>query len=233
MMKRSFDFTAALIGLSVLFPVVLIVSIWIKLDSSGPVFYRAERGGRGGKPFRIFKFRSMVTNADKIGGPSTSGADSRMTRSGRFIRSWKLDEVPQLINVLKGEMSLVGPRPEVMSKVSEYNEEEKKTLELRPGITDWASIWNSDEGGILEGAVDADSVYEEVIRPTKIKLQLFYRETRSFIGDLKIIFGTLFCIVNKHWVPKELQDYPRFKELRSKALVVIERQKKEQQEKDV
>jgi len=224
MLKRMFDFIVAFLGLIVSSPILLAVAVWVKRDSSGPVFYRPARGGRGGKPFNIFKFRSMVVDADQIGGPSTSGDDPRVTKSGHFIRRYKIDELSQLINVLIGEMSLVGPRPELVSKVELYNEEEKKTLELRPGITDWASIWNSDEGGVLEGALDADAVYEEVIRPLKMKLQLYYYETRSFGGDLKILFSTIYCIINKHWMPKELRDYPSFDEIRAEALKVIERQ---------
>jgi lipopolysaccharide/colanic/teichoic acid biosynthesis glycosyltransferase len=224
MLKRLFDFIAASCGLILTSPLLILVAIWVKLDSQGPIFYCPERGGRHGKPFKIIKFRSMVVNADKIGGPTTSGSDSRVTKSGRFIRACKVDELSQLINVMFGQMSLVGPRPEVVWKVKEYNSEEKKTLELRPGITDWASIWNSDEGGVLEGAADADAVYEEVIRPTKMKLQLFYCETRSFFGDIKIIFSTLYRVINKKWNPKELDGYPTFDELRAEALKVIERQ---------
>lgn len=225
MFKRLFDFIAAFCGLLITSPLLIIISIWVKIDSRGPVFYRPERGGRFGIPFRIYKFRSMIIDADKIGGPTTSENDPRVTRSGRFIRKCKIDEISQLINVVRGEMSLVGPRPEVVWKVEKYNEEERKTLELRPGITDWASIWNSDEGGVLEGAPDADAVYEEVIRPTKMKLQLYYYDTHNFFGDLKIIFSTLYRLFNKQWTPKELQDYPTFDELRTVALKVIEGQK--------
>lgn len=227
MLKRLFDIIASTIGLIVTSPLLALMAVWVKLDSSGPVFYRAARGGRDGVPFRIFKFRSMVVNADKIGGPTTSGSDSRVTKSGRFIRKLKLDELSQLINVLIGDMSLVGPRPEIVSKVEQYTDEERKTLELRPGITDWASIWNSDEGGVLEGALDADAVYEEVIRPTKMKLQLYYHETRSFFVDIKIILSTLLRIVHKDWTPIELRDYPTFDALRAEALSVIKRQEQE------
>lgn len=224
MFKRSFDFIAAFCGLLITSPLLIIISIWIKFDSKGPIFYRSERGGRSGISFRIYKFRSMVIDADKIGGPTTSGNDPRVTRSGRFIRKCKLDEISQLINVIRGEMSLVGPRPEVVWKVEEYSQEEKKTLELRPGITDWASIWNSDEGGVLSGASDPDAVYEQVIRPIKMKLQLYYYKTRNFSEDLKIIFYTFYRLINKNWVPKELKEYPNFYELRTQALQVIERQ---------
>ena len=225
MFKRLFDFIAAFCGLLITSPLLIIISIWVKFDSKGPVFYRPERGGRFGIPFRIYKFRSMVIDADKIGGPTTSGNDPRVTRSGRFIRKCKLDEISQLINVVRGEMSLVGPRPEVVWKVEKYSQEEKITLELRPGITDWASIWNSDEGGVLADAQDPDAVYEEVIRPIKMKLQLYYYETRNFFEDLKIIFYTFYRLINKNWIPEELLEYPTFDELRAQALRVIERQK--------
>jgi lipopolysaccharide/colanic/teichoic acid biosynthesis glycosyltransferase len=225
MFKRLFDFIAAFCGLLITSPLLIIISIWVKFDSKGPIFYRPERGGRFGIPFRIYKFRSMVIDADKIGGPTTSGNDPRVTRSGRFIRKCKLDEISQLINVVRGEMSLVGPRPEVVWKVEKYSQEEKITLELRPGITDWASIWNSDEGGVLADAQDPDAVYEEVIRPIKMKLQLYYYETRNFFEDLKIIFYTFYRLINKNWIPEELLEYPTFDELRAQALRVIERQK--------
>lgn len=215
MAKRVFDVIAASIGLLIFSPVLLLVALWIKRDSPGPVFYRGRRSGRGGIPFYMLKFRSMVTNADKIGGPTTAGNDSRITPSGRFVRKYKLDELPQLINVLRGEMSLVGPRPEVVDKVEQYNWREKRVLALRPGITDWASIWNSDEGGVLAGAPDADEAYERVIRPGKIQLQLYYLETRSFWVDLKIIAATVIRIVYKRYTPAELRDYPTFAELRA------------------
>lgn len=225
MFKRLFDFIAAFGGLLITSPLLIIISIWVKSDSKGPVFYRPERGGRFGIPFRIYKFRSMVIDADKIGGPTTSGNDPRVTRSGRFIRKCKLDEISQLINVVRGEMSLVGPRPEVVWKVEKYSQEEKITLKLRPGITDWASIWNSDEGGVLADAKDPDAVYEEVIRPIKMKLQFYYYEAQNFFEDLKIIFYTFYRLINKNWIPEELLEYPTFDELRAQALRVIEGQK--------
>jgi len=214
MLKRSFDLLASLVGLILFSPLLAVIAVWIKLDSPGPVFYRGWRAGRHGKPFRIFKFRSMVVDAEKVGGPSTSDDDARVTRSGRFIRRLKLDELTQLINVVLGQMSLVGPRPEVIDKIDDLTGEQRKVLELRPGITDWASIWNSDEGALLEGAPDPDKVYEKVLRPTKLKLQLYYYDTRSMIGDVKIIFFTLVRILRKNWIPAELRDYPTFEELR-------------------
>jgi len=223
MMKRLFDLVASLCGLIVFSPLLVLVALWIKRDSPGPVFYRGKRAGRNGKPFYIFKFRSMVMNADKIGGPSTSGDDPRVTRSGRFIRRCKLDEITQLINVLRGDMSLVGPRPEVVDKVEQFDAEARRTLEIRPGITDWASIWNLDEGGVLAGAPDPDAAYEQVIRPNKLKLQLYYLDTRSFLGDIKIILYTALRMVRKNWVPKELRGYPTFDQMRAEVEAIIAR----------
>jgi lipopolysaccharide/colanic/teichoic acid biosynthesis glycosyltransferase len=214
MAKRLFDVVASLFGLIVFSPILLAIAAWIKLDSPGPVFYRGRRAGRHGRPFGIFKFRSMVAGADKVGGPSTSGDDGRVTRSGRFIRRFKLDELSQLLNVLAGDMSLVGPRPEVVDKVDRYSPEEKQILALRPGITDWASIWNCDEGGLLEGTPDADEAYEIFLRPTKLELQLHYCRTRTFWSDAKIILYTVIKVIRKRWVPRELRGYPTFDELR-------------------
>lgn len=218
--KRAFDLTAAAAGLLVLSPLLLVVAVWIKFDSAGPVLYRGRRGGVGGRPFDMLKFRSMVTNADKIGGPTTSGDDPRMTRSGKFVRRWKIDELPQLINVVRGEMSLVGPRPEVVHKVEAYAPEEQLVLTIRPGITDWASIWNSDEGGVLAGAADADAAYEAVIRPWKMKLQLEYAKQQSLITDLRILACTLLRIGGKRIAPPELEGCPSFEELRSQVVAL-------------
>ena len=139
----------------------------------------------------MYKFRTMVVDADKIGGPSTAGDDPRLTRLGRFLRRHKLDELPQLINVCKGEMSLVGPRPEVPHYVDMFTEQEKLILTVRPGIADWASVWNSDEGEILAGSPDPEKTYMEVLRPEKIRLQLEYVRKRSLWADFKIIGQTL------------------------------------------
>jgi len=161
MFKRLFDIIFAIIGLVVLSPVFAIVAVLIKEEDGGPVFYRGIRIGRYGTPFRMFKFRTMVLNADKIGGPSTADDDPRITRIGKFLRKLKLDEIPQLINVLRGEMSFVGPRPEVPFYVNMFNEEEKKILTVKPGITDWASLWDCDEGAILAGSPDPEKTYME------------------------------------------------------------------------
>jgi len=194
-MKRSFDLIFSLLGLIVLAPVFAAVAVAIKIESAGPVFYRGVRAGRYGKAFRIFKFRTMVEDADKIGGPSSSADDPRITRVGNFLRRYKLDELPQLLNVLRGEMSLVGPRPEVLQEVLLYTEEEKRLLEVRPGITDWASIRFRDEGEILRGSADPHAAYREKIRPEKIRLGLEYVERRSFLTDCKIIVRTLKAIL--------------------------------------
>jgi lipopolysaccharide/colanic/teichoic acid biosynthesis glycosyltransferase len=195
MAKRVFDFATSLAGLLVLAPVLAAVAVAIKVESAGPVFYRGLRAGRYGKPFRIFKFRTMVMNADNIGGPSSSADDPRITRVGGFLRRYKLDELPQLLNVLKGEMSLVGPRPEVLQEVVLYTEQEKRLLEVRPGITDWASIRFRNEGEILRGSVDPHVAYREKIRPEKIRLGLEYVEKHSFLTDCRIIFRTVKAIL--------------------------------------
>jgi lipopolysaccharide/colanic/teichoic acid biosynthesis glycosyltransferase len=207
--KRLFDLVAASIGLILLSPLLVAVALWVKLDSPGPVFYRGQRAGRGNRPFGIFKFRSMVMNADRIGGASTAGEDPRVTRSGRFIRKWKLDELSQLLNVVRGEMSLVGPRPEILAYTNRYQGEHLEILAIRPGITDWASIWNADEGGVLAGARDPDRAYEILIQPTKLALQLRYVRERSFLTDLRILVYTVRRILQPAFLPAELADVPR------------------------
>lgn len=193
--KRIFDITAALISLTFLIPVLVYICLKIKKEDGGPILYSGKRTGRYGIPFRMFKFRTMVVNADQIGGASTANDDPRITAIGRKLRKYKLDEIPQLLNVFKGDMSLVGPRPEVRYYTDQFNKNEKNILNVRPGITDWASIWNADEGAILEGAADPDKVYEELIRPTKIKLQLKYVQNQSLRNDLIIIKETLKAII--------------------------------------
>ena len=191
MRKRFFDFIISLIVLIIFGPLFLILAILIKKDSEGPVFYRQVRIGKNGKPFRIFKFRTLVNNADKSGVTSTKEDDVRITKVGRFIRKYNLDELAQFINVLKGEMSIVGPRPEIPYYVNMFTEEEKVILSVKPGITDWACIWNPDEGKLLAGSEDPDRDYLEKIRPEKIRLQLKYIEKHSFWIDFKIMLMTL------------------------------------------
>lgn len=191
MLKRFFDFITSLMILIVFGPLFLILGVLIKKDSKGPVFYRQVRIGKDGKPFKIFKFRTMVNNADKSGVTSTKSDDVRITRMGKFIRKYNLDELAQFINVLKGEMSIVGPRPEIPYYVNMFTEEEKIILSVKPGITDWACIWNPDEGKLLAGSDDPDRDYLEKIRPEKIRLQLKYVKEHSFCIDFKIMLMTL------------------------------------------
>jgi len=193
MVKRLFDVVISAIGLVLLSPAFLLLALVIKLDSHGPVFYRGVRVGRNGRSFNIYKFRSMVADAERRGAASTSTTDLRVTRSGRFIRKFKFDEFSQLINVLLGDMSIVGPRPEVRKFVDKYTEEEKLILSVRPGITDWSSIKFHNEGEIIEssGIPDADEAYEKLIRPEKLRLQLKYVRERSLWVDIRIIVSTV------------------------------------------
>jgi lipopolysaccharide/colanic/teichoic acid biosynthesis glycosyltransferase len=192
MIKRLFDIFFSFFGLILLSPVLLVVAFLIKRESPGPVFFRGERIGKNGKPFRIFKFRTMVPDAENLGGPSTAADDERLLKIGHFLKKYQLDELPQLINVLKGEMSLVGPRPEVKMYVDMMTPEERKAiLSVRPGMTDFASLWNFHESEILKGSVDPEKTYQEKIRPEKIRLQLKYVKERSFWTDLKIILKTV------------------------------------------
>src|SRR3974390_1264561 len=195
MLKRIFDIVASFFGLVLLSPVLALVAIFIMIDDPGPIFYRGRPAGLHGEPFRIYKFRTMVVNADKIGGPSSSADDPRITRVGQFLRRYKLDEFPQLLNVFVGEMSLVGPRPEVVEEVLLYSEEEKHLLDVRPGITDWASIRFRNEGEILRGSSDPHEAYRVKIRPEKIRLGLEYVDSRSFVTDCRILVRTLKAIV--------------------------------------
>jgi lipopolysaccharide/colanic/teichoic acid biosynthesis glycosyltransferase len=194
-MIRFFDFFFTLLGLIILLPLFLIVAIWIKLDSNGPVFYRQIRVGKNNKNFKLLKFRSMVTDADKNGLITVGGRDPRVTRSGYFIRKYKLDELPQLLNVLIGDMSLVGPRPEVRKYVDLYNETQRKVLSVKPGITDYASIEYIDENEILGKAENPEKVYIEQIMPEKIKYNMKYIQNRSVKEYFKIIFLTIVKIV--------------------------------------
>ncbi|MEE8566553.1 MAG: sugar transferase [Candidatus Bipolaricaulota bacterium] len=197
MLKRLLDFSASLTGLMVVFPIMVVIGLWIRLDSKGPIFYRGTRVGKDGKEFHMLKLRTMVINADRLGGPSTSDDDPRLTKAGKQIRRYNLDELPQLINVLKGDMSIVGPRPEVPEEVEQYTEEEKALLSVRPGMTDYASIEFNNEGEILRGSKDPHQAYREVIRPEKIRLGLEYVNTRSVYVDFKIIFKTLVILLRR------------------------------------
>lgn len=193
-MKRAFDLVCASAMLLLLSPVLLIIAALIKKGDGGAVFYRGVRAGRHGVPFRMFKFRTMVMDADRLGGSSTSDIDPRITRIGAWLRRYKLDELPQLLNVVRGEMSLVGPRPEVLEYVALYRLEERTILNVRPGLTDWASLWNSDEGHVLSVSADPDRDYVEKIRPVKLRLQLKYVRESSFFADLRILVLTLGAV---------------------------------------
>jgi lipopolysaccharide/colanic/teichoic acid biosynthesis glycosyltransferase len=195
MLKRTFDLLCSALALLVFSPVMLAIALLVRLSDRGPVFYRGLRTGRFGKPFRVYKFRTMVVDAEKLGGSSTAADDPRVTRFGKSLRKYKLDEFPEMINVLRGEMSIVGPRPEVSQYVALFDEEERKILNLRPGITDWATLWNSDEGAVLAGSADPEKLYLEKIRPTKVRLQLEYARKHSFLVDLSIVVQTLLAIV--------------------------------------
>ncbi len=195
-MIRFFDFLFSLFGLIPLSPVFLILYIAIRLESKGNGFYKQTRVGRYGKDFNVIKFRSMRTGADKQGLITVGGRDPRITRVGYFIRKYKLDELPQLFNVLKGDMSLVGPRPEVRKYVDLYTEEQRRVLSVRPGITDYASIEYVDENTILGKAKDPDKVYVEQIIPDKIRYNMKYINNRSVKEYFKIIVLTLWNIVS-------------------------------------
>ena len=194
-MIRFFDFILSLVGLVVLAPIFIILAIWIKIDSKGPVFYKQVRVGQNGIDFGLFKFRSMVVDADKKGLITVGGRDPRITRSGYFIRKYKLDELPQLINVLVGDMSLVGPRPEVRKYVDLYTDEQQKVLSVKPGITDYASIEYMDENEILGKSSDPEKTYIEEIMPEKIKYNMKYIQNKNLFEYFKIILSTVLKIV--------------------------------------
>jgi lipopolysaccharide/colanic/teichoic acid biosynthesis glycosyltransferase len=196
-LKRTFDLLVASAGLALFSPlrVAVMLSIWLQ-DRKSP-FYIAPRAARGGGEFRMVKFRSMVVNADKIGGSSTAAADRRITPVGRFVRAYKLDELIQLWNVLEGDMSLVGPRPQVLTDAGLYTEAEKRMLTVRPGMTDPASIVFSDEGDVLRGSSDPDLLYNQIIRPWKSRLALAYIDHRTFGTDLWLILLTVVAIASR------------------------------------
>jgi lipopolysaccharide/colanic/teichoic acid biosynthesis glycosyltransferase len=196
MIKRAFDIVAALVGLVLLTPLLLLVGLLIKLDSPGRVFFRQERIGRRFRPFLIYKFRTMVREAPQLGGPITFGADPRITRVGRFLRNTKIDELPQLINVLKGEMSLVGPRPEVRAYVEIFRAQYEEILQVPPGITDLASLYYRDEAELLGRAGDPTEEYVRRVLPEKLQLAKEYVKRSSFLFDVMLIFKTLLKLLS-------------------------------------
>ena len=195
--KRLFDIFFSILGLVVLSPLFLVVAVWIKLDSRGPVFYRQVRVGRHNRDFRIFKFRSMRVGSDKGSLVTIGGRDPRITRSGYIIRKLKLDELPQLINVLKGDMSFVGPRPEVRHYVDYWTEEQMVVLSVRPGITDPASIKFRNENELMATAENPEEYYINVIMQEKLKLYIEYVNHHSLLTDIGLIFKTLWVVIAK------------------------------------
>lgn len=190
-MTRLLDILIAIISLIIFAPVFLLIAIWIKLDSTGTVFYKQKRVGRFGKEFYLYKFRSMCLDADKAGLLTYGATDNRITHSGAFIRKYKLDELPQLINVLAGQMSMVGPRPEVKKYTDLYTEEQRTVLSVRPGITDIASITYYNENSLLEQQTDPEAYYINVIMPDKIRLNQQYISNQSVSNYFRIIFLTI------------------------------------------
>ncbi|WP_243318783.1 sugar transferase [Geothrix paludis] len=190
-MTRLFDFLGAILGLVLLSPGLLLIAALIWLVDGRPVFYRQVRVGRGGRPFRIWKFRTMVVDADRIGRPLTVSGDPRVTRTGAWLRRWKIDELPQLINVVMGDMGFVGPRPEVPRFVALYTETQRRVLDLRPGITDLASIAYRNESDLLDGLEDPEAHYIETILPDKIRINLDYAAKAGVWRNLKVILATL------------------------------------------
>ena len=192
MIKRLFDIIFSFFGLIFSSPIILILSVLIKRESPGPAFYLGRRVGKGGKIFKMYKFRSMVMNADKIGGPSTAADDPRLLKIGKFMKKYQLDELPQFINILKGDMSFVGPRPEVPLEVETYTQEDKEIiLSVKPGLTDLATLENVHEGEILRGSKDPHETYRQVIKPLKLRLAKEYVKKRSFWLDMRIIIATV------------------------------------------
>lgn len=205
-MKRAIDIIVSGIGLVILSPICLILAICIIIDSPGGVFFRGPRVGKNGKIFYIYKFRSMIKDAEGHGKWNVGDNDTRITRMGHFLRKSKLDEIPQLINVLKGDMSLVGYRPELKYYVDMYTEREKPILDLKPGITDWASITNFDQFLGFTKATDPDQYYVDVVRPIKLELQLYYRYHHNLRDDFRCIMWTGYKVLTRSSrLPKEIQ----------------------------
>lgn len=192
--KRVFDIGATLIGGILLLPLIFLIAIWIKINSKGPLFYVQKRVGKDFKEFKIYKFRSMIVDADKVGPSVTSGNDTRITQVGKILRRTKIDELPQLFNVLKGDMSLVGPRPEVMKFVVSKKNEYRKILSIKPGITDNAAIIYRDEEMLMEQYEEKEKAYIDIVLPKKIELYNEYIDNISFISDIKLILRTLKVI---------------------------------------
>jgi lipopolysaccharide/colanic/teichoic acid biosynthesis glycosyltransferase len=205
MSKHLFDVAISVVALALVSPILAAAALAIKLGSRGPVFFRQARIGLNGRPFQMYKFRTMVVGADRLGPSSTTADDPRITPIGRTLRRLNIDELPQFINVLKGDMSVVGPRPQVPWAVERYTPEERVILSVRPGITDWASLWVGDEGERLRGSVDPDRDYLEKIWPEKRRLQLEYIRSRSLAVDTVIVMKT----IKSHFVDRLVPRRPR------------------------
>jgi len=202
MSKRLFDIVVSAVALVLVAPLLAAVAIAIRLGSAGPVFFRQTRIGLNGRPFQMYKFRTMIVGANRIGPSSTAADDPRITSIGRMLRRLNLDELPQFINVLKGDMSVVGPRPQVPWAVEHYTPEERAILSVRPGITDWASLWVGDEGERLRGSADPDRDYFEKIWPEKRRLQLEYVRSQSLAVDVVIVLRTIKSHILDRLVPR-------------------------------
>jgi lipopolysaccharide/colanic/teichoic acid biosynthesis glycosyltransferase len=206
MMKRLFDLIAAIITLVILLPLFLLISIAIKIDSKGPVMFRQVRITQYGKPFRIFKFRTMVNNADRLGTQVTTKNDGRVTRVGKILRKLRLDEVPQLLNIITGDMTFVGTRPEVLKYVEKYSEEMMATLLLPAGVTSEASIQYKDEELLLANADNADETYVKKVLPEKMRYNLRSIESFSFFSDIKTMFRTVLAVAQKNKITEKVSD---------------------------
>lgn len=209
MLKRAIDVAASTLALAVLSPVLVVIAIIVKLDSPGRIIYRANRVGRNGRRFRMFKFRSMVENADRLGPPVSVEHDPRITRIGVLLRRTKLDELPQFFNVLVGDMSLVGPRPEAPEFVSQYSADDLEVLSVRPGITDWASIRGVDEGRALALAQDPQQEYASSVLAAKLRLQREYVRNQSLATDFRILFCTAALLLRQCRCPRQTTSHAR------------------------
>jgi lipopolysaccharide/colanic/teichoic acid biosynthesis glycosyltransferase len=212
-MKRMLDVLLSSVALICCAPLMLFVAIAILVTDGSPIVYRGKRVGQHGHPFHILKFRSMIANAENLGSGSIPRTDARVTRLGRFLRATKIDELPQFLNILGGDMSLVGPRPELWKYAGTFEGPAAAILTMKPGLTDWATLVNIDEGRILEGAANPDAEYELHIRPVKMELQLKYVQTATFATDLKILLYTAARLLFRRWIPGELRSYRESLEL--------------------
>lgn len=225
-MKRSVDFIFSFLGILIFSPLIIVLSILIWLQDFNNPFYFANRVGKNFKIFKMIKFRSMIVNADQTGVDSTSSNDKRITKLGRLIRKYKIDEIPQLFNVILGQMSLVGPRPNVKRETDLYTKQEKLILTIRPGITDFSSIVFSDEGNILKDSQDPDLEYNQLIRPWKSRLAIFYVLNSSILIDIKIIYITAYSLYNKKEALFKISKILKQKKAENNLLKIVKRDKK-------